>query len=321
MANVSSAGPVSDAALRKRILSGYALLLLGVLAWSGNSIVARAAVGESIPPMGLNFWRWVCASFVFVAIFGRTTWRYRIAILTHWKFVVLFSLVSVVGFNVTFYLALQRTTALQATLIQSVLPAIVLLYGLVLCGERINGRQWLGVMLSVAGAGLIVIRGDLGVLQTLSLNGGDAWALVAVFMWGWQAFLMRYKPTDIPIMPFMTAIALVGVIGMSPLYAWETTHYRTMPVNETSILFVLYVGAIAGFVGTTCWNEGTYRAGPAQAGYFGNMYPIFAGLLAILILQEEPHWYHGAGAAAVLLGIWLATAHHARQAGRTGRRE
>jgi drug/metabolite transporter (DMT)-like permease len=78
---------------------------------------------------------------------------------------------------------------------------------------------------------------------------------------------------------------------------------------------VLYVAVLASFVGTSCWNEGAYRAGAAQAGYFGNLFPIFAGILAIVILGEQPHWYHGVGALSVVIGIWLATARHAQRPG------
>ncbi len=305
-----------DAAARRQVLSGYLLLLLAVLFWSGNSVVGRAAAGEQIPPMALNFWRWITAFLLFAAIFGRQTWRQRGEILRHWKFLIGFTSVSIVGFNVTFYIALQRTTALQASLIQSILPVLVLLLGLVILRQRISGRQWWGVVFSIAGGALIVIRGDFGVIRTLTLNEGDVWALGAVFMWAWQAFLMRWKPKSIDIMCFMTAITFVGVITMAPIYAWESATIAPMPLTRTSVLFVLYVGVLAGFVGTTCWNEGTYRAGGAQAGYFGNLYPIFAGLLAILILGEAPRWYHFAGAASVVVGIWLATAQHARSAGR-----
>ena len=314
-----SASPVSttlDGDQRSRILSGYLLLVLAVLLWAGNSIVGRASAGEAIPPMGLNFWRWTVAFIVFTLFFGRRTWAQRAEIRAHWKFLTVFSLVSIVGFNAAFYTALHKTTALQASLIQSILPVLVLLHGLVILRQRITGRQWWGVLFSIAGAALIVIRGDLAVVRTLELHDGDVWALAAVLFWAWQAFLMRWKPQSIEIMPFMNAISGIGVLAMLPLYLFETASGSPMPFSETSVLFVLYVGVLAGFVGTTCWNEGTYRAGGAQAGYFGNLYPIFAGALAILILGETPRWYHIAGAASVVVGIWLATAQHARSAGR-----
>jgi drug/metabolite transporter (DMT)-like permease len=124
---------------------------------------------------------------------------------------------------------------------------------------------------------------------------------------------MRWKPARIDIMPFMTVLALIGVLAMAPLYVWETVTVKAMPFDRTSLAFVLYVGIFASFLGTTMWNEGTWRAGAAQAGYFGNLYPIFAGALAILILGEALYWYHVVGAALVFAGICLAVFRKARR--------
>ena len=64
---------------------------------------------------------------------------------------------------------------------------------------------------------------------------------------------------------------------------------NSMPFDGISFLFMLYVGIGASFLGTTMWNEETYRTGGARAGYFGNLYPILAGGLAILIIGETLH--------------------------------
>ena len=211
-----------------------------------------------------------------------------------------------------FYAALQNSTVVQVTLIQSILPVLVLLLCYVFLRQKINVRQWLGVGFSMSGVALIVSRGDPAILETLRLNKGDFWGLVSVILWALQAFLMRWKPRDIDIMPFMTAISLLGVVVMAPLYALEASASGAVQFTQTSLLFILYLGLMASFVGTTCWNEGTYRAGAEQAGYFGNLFPIFASGLAVLLLGESLHWYHVMAAVLVLAGIWLATAHQIR---------
>lgn len=298
--------PASGAIDHRRVRSGYALLVRGVLFWAGNVIVGRAATGVDIPPLALNFWRWVFALAVFLMFFGCRTWRLRCEILARWRFIVPFCLISSVGYNCSIYIALQKTTALQASLIQSVLPVLVLLLGLVVLRTPITARQWIGVLCSVGGAALVVVRGDWSVVTSLSIREGDAWAMAAVITWAIQAFMMRWKPDTIPIMPFMTIVAALTVIVMAPLYAWETLTVKPMPFNGTSLAMMAYVGVAASFLGTSMWNEGTWRAGAARAGYFGNLYPIFAGGLAILILGETLYWYHVIGAALVCAGICLA---------------
>ncbi|MEE2655304.1 MAG: DMT family transporter [Pseudomonadota bacterium] len=295
-----------DTNSKGRLISGYALLTAGVLFWAGNAIVGRAAAVADIPPLTLNFFRWAIALVFFLIFFGHSTWNQRTQLWESRKFLLIYSLLTIVGFNCTFYIALQKTTALQATLIQSILPVLVLLLGLIFLKTRITGRQWWGVIFSIAGASLFIIRGDIGVIKTVSIQDGDIWALVAVILWALQAFLMRWKPENIDIMAFMTALAGIGVVIMTPLYIWEFQLIKPTPFTKESILLFLYLGIFAGFFGTTAWNEGTYRAGGAQAGYFGNLYPIFAGGLAILLLGETLEWYHLIGAAFVVAGIWLA---------------
>ena len=297
---------------RRRLVSGYVLLTAGILFWAGNAVVGRAAAGADIPPLTLNFFRWSIALVFFLVIFGRSTWAQRHLLWQHRKFIVTYSVLTIVGFNCTFYVALQKTTVLQASLIQSILPVLVLLLALVVLKTRITGQQWWGVVFSIGGAALIVIRGDWEVIKSLRIQDGDIWALVAVLLWSLQAFLMRYKPKTIDIMPFMTALAAVGVIVMTPMYIWESTVIKPTPFTQESILLFLYLGLFAGFLGTTAWNEGTYRTGPAQAGYFGNLYPVFAGGLAILLLGETLHWYHMLGAVMVVTGIWLAIFHKSK---------
>lgn len=286
---------------------GYPILILGLLFWAGNAVIGRVSADVDIPPIALNFWRWTTALAIFIPLFGRQALRLWPEFRQHLKFIVFFALLSVVGFNCVFYVGLQHTTALQCSLIQSVLPVLVLLLCFVLLRQPIRGKQWLGVIFSIGGAALIVARGDMQLLTTLELDTGDIWCVAAVIIWAGQAYCMRYKPASIPIMPFMTVISTIAVIAMLPAYLIEAAIVGPVPVNQDSVLMILYVGIFASVLGTTAFNEGTYRIGAVMSGYMSNLYPIFAGGLAMLLLGEDLHWFHVVGTALVLAGIWLAT--------------
>ena len=51
-------------------------LLLAVLCWSGNALVARAFAGE-IPPLALSFWRWCLALSLLLPFVLAPLWRHR----------------------------------------------------------------------------------------------------------------------------------------------------------------------------------------------------------------------------------------------------
>jgi drug/metabolite transporter (DMT)-like permease len=62
-----------------------------------------------------------------------------------------------------------------------------------------------------------------------------------------------------------------------------------------------------------CWGEGVQLAGPAVAGFFSNLTPLFAALLSAAFLGELPHLYHVLAFALIVGGIVVSSrrsAHH-----------
>ena len=286
---------------------GYVFVVLAVLSWAGNAIIGRLAPAEAIPPIALNFWRWVGA-FIVLAPFAigtlRAQWR---LLLAHWRLVTAFGVVSIAGFNALLYLALEETTVVQATLISAMLPALVIVSARVFLGQPIGARQVAGVLLSFVGVAVIVARGDPRMLLALVLNRGDLWMLIAVCFWAAQTLLLRFIPKGMDLLAFQLAAFVAGLIVALPFYVGETWSGRPMPFTLTAVLLVGYTSVVASVIGYTLWNVGVLRIGPKAAGYFGNLYPVFGAMLGIILLGEPLQGYHAVGGAVVLAGILLAT--------------
>jgi drug/metabolite transporter (DMT)-like permease len=56
-----------------------------------------------------------------------------------------------------------------------------------------------------------------------------------------------------------------------------------------------------------CWGAGVQRAGPAVAGFFSNLTPLFAALMSLAFLGELPHLYHVVAFALIVGGIVLSS--------------
>jgi drug/metabolite transporter (DMT)-like permease len=52
-----------------------------------------------------------------------------------------------------------------------------------------------------------------------------------------------------------------------------------------------------------CWGLGVARSGPAMAGFFANLTPLFAALLSAAFLGELPQWFHVAAFGLIAGGI------------------
>ena len=81
---------------------------------------------------------------------------------------VFLSLVGISGFNTLLYIAVHTTTAINGALIQTTMPAVIMLISLVAFKEKVSRRQSLGVVLCILGAGLVVLRGKLTTFFDLS---------------------------------------------------------------------------------------------------------------------------------------------------------
>lgn len=286
---------------------GFGAVTLAVLLWAGNAVIGRVAPDAHVPPVALNFWRWMLALLVlapFAIPILRKQWPLFKA---HWWLWTVFGIVTVGGFNTVFYIALQYTTVVQGTLISACLPALVLLAARLFLGQPVTSRQLLGVVISIAGVAVIVTRGDPKTLQHLVLNVGDLWMLLAVSLWAAQTILIRFLPKGMNLVAFQVMSFVVGLVFTAPFYLYETLGGRPMPLSWSAVLFVAYTGLVASVVGLTAWNLGVMRVGPKTAGYFGNLFPIFGATLGILLLGEPFRWFHGVGGILVLAGIYLAT--------------
>src|SRR3546814_19059997 len=62
--------------MNSRHAPAFAGLLIAVLCWSGNALVARAFY-DQIPPLSLPFWRWVLATTLLLPFVARGIWLHR----------------------------------------------------------------------------------------------------------------------------------------------------------------------------------------------------------------------------------------------------
>jgi drug/metabolite transporter (DMT)-like permease len=293
--------------MNRSVAIGYGFLVVAIMMWSGNAVIARAAMLADVPPITFNFIRWFLACLIFVPFSARGVWRHRRIFMEKWWYFAALGFASVTCFNTFFYIGLKQTTAIQGSLIQSVLPVLVLILVVTVLRERISGLQIMGVILSILGAAVILLRGDPEVALTLRLNPGDLWCLTAVIFWAFQLLLLRWKPPQIAMPEFMTVVIGWGVVLMIPAWLWEMSTGAELILTDTNLMFLAYVAIVASVFGTTLFNSGVIRVGPATSGYFGNLYPVFAAILAVLLLDESFEWYHGVGGALVLGGIYFAT--------------
>ncbi|WP_323003619.1 DMT family transporter [Denitromonas sp.] len=286
----------------------YLLLTLTTLFWSGNMVIGRG-IRADVPPFGLAFWRWtlaLCLILPFAWPHLRTQWP---LVRRHWRPIVLLGALGVGGYNTFAYLALQYTTAINATMLNSLIPVATLLLAGVLLRRRLQRLEIIGVVLSLIGVSVIVTHGNPAMLLDWQFNPGDFWMLIAVMVWGLYTVGLHWRPGGMHPMVLLAAMTVVGICVLAPAWAWELSQGRHIVLHPGSLTAIAYTAIFPGFLGYVFYNRGVALVGPSRGALFIHLMPVFGTILSVIFLDELPAAFHGVGIALILSGIWLTTRH------------
>jgi drug/metabolite transporter (DMT)-like permease len=227
-------------------------------------------------------------------------------ILRHWPAVLLLSALGIAAFNTLAYSGLQYTQAINAFLVQSLMPVLIVALSFLLFREKVRIVQAVGILVSLSGAATIIARGDLGLFMALQFNRGDLLVTAAIICYAGYSVLLRKRPHVHPL-SFIAVTFWLGTVMISPLYLWESLNVRVMPLQFSSFAVIAYVSVFPSIVSYLCFNRGVEMIGANRAGLFIHLMPVFGSLMAIVFLGERLLWYHGFGIGLIAVGICLAT--------------
>jgi len=281
----------------------YLLLAATALFWGGNAVAGKLAVGH-IPPMTLTAVRWTMAFLVILAI-GFPQFR------KEWpqakKALPLLLALGAAGFsifNLTLYSALKYTSAINVTIEQSGMPAIIFVANFLLFGMRAGPVQILGFILSIVGVAVVASGGDPARLAALDINRGDAIMLIAVIAYGGYSVALRYKPA-LDWRTLMVVMAFSAMVTSWPFALWEQQSASGYAPDMTGLAVAAYTAVFPSILSQVFYIRGVDLIGSNRAGLFINLVPVFGTLLAIVILGERFHLFHAVALALVIGGIWL----------------
>lgn len=293
-------------------LSPVTALLLTVppLMWAGNAVVGRL-VSHLVPPITLNFLRWAVAFFILLPL---AAWVLRrgAGLWSHWRRFALLGLLGVGCYNALQYLALQTSTPLNVTLVAASGPFWMLVIGALFFKAPVRRMQLLGALLSISGVLVVLSRGEWQQLLAVRLVIGDLYILIATACWSWYSWLLSRRDEPEAIRQDWAAFLMAQVVfglGWSGLFSaleWSFSEARIVwgwPLVAT-LAFVAMGPAVLAY---RCWGLGIAQAGPAVAGFFANLTPVFAAIMSAAFIGELPHLYHGLAFALIVAGIVVSS--------------
>ncbi|XJZ28858.1 DMT family transporter [Bacillota bacterium Lsc_1132] len=283
----------------------YILLVLANIIWGGNFVIGRVGAGY-FPPITFSLLRWLLA-FLFLSPFMIKKLRRDFAIFWQYKWMVLtLSITGIAGYNTLLYYSLHFTTSINASVVNSTTPLVMVVLSIFILKERLSLKQTAGIAFSIIGIVFILSKGSLQALAAFSFNSGDLIVLVAVVSWSIYSIVIKKYAAVLPVYTTFYVTSILGILLLTPLSLLELKQGKIL-LTPASVVILLYVGLFASIVAFLSWNIGVAKAGAAKSGIFINLLPVFATIFATLFNGESLMWYQLAGGAIVLLGVLLSS--------------
>ncbi|MDX3807853.1 DMT family transporter [Bosea thiooxidans] len=290
--------------LRRAWNNAYLLMILTTLIWACNAVASRLAVGN-ITPMALTSFRWIGVCLIMHFLLRRQIAEHWPQIKAHWRFLAALGIVGFTAFNTLMYIAAYSTSAVNIGILQGSIPVFVLLGAFLAYRIPIGGMQALGVLLTLLGVAVTASRGDVHALAKLRFAAGDLLMILACIFYASYTVAVRSRP-KMPQLVFFTVVASFACAISLPLLATEIAigRYHAPTPTGWGILAFTVIGP--SILSQLSFMRAIELIGPGRAGVFVNLVPVFAPILAVLVIGEPFGLHHALALALVLGGIFIA---------------
>jgi drug/metabolite transporter (DMT)-like permease len=274
--------------------------------WSSNYLIARLAHGV-VHPHVLALGRWTLALALLLPFVGATLWQQRQALRREWRQLLFLGACGMWICGAIVYIGGQTTSATNIALIYAVTPVAITVVSLKLLGERMSIAQRAAVACAVAGVLLVIAQGDLARLLTVRFTVGDGWIVLAAASWTVYSVLLKRWPSALPPAARLAAITVGGIVVLLPFTVLEAWMLQPLPLDVRAWTLIAAAAVLPGVLSYGAYSYLQRELGASRTALIMYLGPVYGPLGAWAVLGEAPAWYHLAGAALILPGIWLAT--------------
>jgi drug/metabolite transporter (DMT)-like permease len=278
---------------RRATLFGFSAIGL----WAALAVLTTAAAG--IPPFQL-----LALTFSLAGGLG-CAWLLRpggagIAALRQPPGAAALTIAALGGYHALYFIAFNRAPAVEVNLVNYLWPLLIVMFAGLLPGVRVYARQWIGTLLGLAGAVLVVTRGQSFAMQPKYIAGYLA-ALGAAITWSAYSVLNR-RFGAVSSSAMAGSCLAVGLLGAVIHLAGEV--WVTPTPGQWAAILAMATGPVG--MAFWCWDRGTKHGDIVVLGMASYAAPLLSTGLLLIFGRARPHWTQGAALGLLLLGAFLS---------------
>lgn len=287
------------------LIKAHAALFVVALIYGANYSIAKVVLDDDfLHPMAFISLR-VCAGILAFTLLHALWVRARIrrADLPRLAACGLFG----VALNQSlFFIGLDYTTPINASLIMTTTPVLVLVASALMLKETIHSKKVTGILLGMTGAVVLIIYGKKFAFNKFGWFGdlmvfinASSYGLYLVLV---KPLLVRYHPLTI-----VKWVFLIGSLGVLPfgLPQLVQTPWQTFPLHVwLAIAYVLIGTTVLAYL-LNAWAM--QMVSPTLVGIYVYLQPLLATLIALLMGKDVLAWPKVVAGLLIFVGVWFVS--------------
>lgn len=288
---------------RLRVLARVDALLISVILIWGMNFAVMKSMYAYFDPFAFAFSRFIVAAATLLVILKLMALPLRIEIADIPRIAGLGFLANTI-YQLLFNAGLARTKAGNAALLGAVAPVFAYGVGVLLKRERYRHQVLVGILLSFAGAGIIVLFGAKEIALGANWRG-DLMIVISALCWGWYTGAAARLAIKYGAFRLTVWVMLTGTALMTPLFLPSMLHqnWSSVPIaGWAGFAFSTFLSLVYCYL---VWSFALQHLGVSRTAIYSNLTPIVALFGGWLLLGETPAFAQYAGVVLILGAVLL----------------
>jgi drug/metabolite transporter (DMT)-like permease len=273
------------------------------LIYGANFSIAKIVMPAMIKPNGFILLRVFFATILFWLMKLITAKDQQIERKDLFRFFLL-GLFGVAINQLLFFQGLSKTSNINAALIMTSNPVMVMFFAGLIIGERITLQRILGIACGIIGAGSLIFMGSKHGVGSFT---GDSMiflnaASYAIFLVMVKPMMKKYNTWLVLGWTFFFGTLIVIPFGLNNVSEIQWNTFES--IHWIAVVFVIFCTTFLAYLLNTL---GLKELSPAVVSYYIYLQPIFATAISMAMNHESLRWIQIAACLLIFTGVWLVT--------------
>jgi drug/metabolite transporter (DMT)-like permease len=266
-------------------------------------IVGKIAL-RAVPAIALVGFRVAGAALTFLLL-ARISGRLQTIKRADWSLLIVSSILGLILNQWLFVKGLSLTTAINSTLLSTTIPVSTLLVSVALGTDRVTLRRVLGIAL--AAIGVLYLIGPGRAQFSSATRAGDLLIVSNSLCYGAYIAVSKDLVKRYNALNVITWIFVVGCVATIPvgIVSMASIPFRSVPLSVWLAIVYVILLPTAGAYYLNAWALA--RVPPSTVAVYIYLQPLFAFVLAPLILRESLSWRAVIASLLIFSGVLVVT--------------